>query len=802
MAEISSLTIDPSSGFCSSNSTFYSKRTPFPLPSNHSLDITTFISSYPHHGKTAFIDATTGRHLSFPDLWRAVDSVSTCLSDLGIRKGNVVLIISPNSIFFPIVCLSVMHLGAIITTSNPINTSREIAIQMADSKPVLVFTTSQVVPKLAGSSLPIVLLDDERLTTEAASQVKIVTTINEMMKKGATGQIPVRDRVYQDEAASLLYSSGTTGASKGVISSHRNLISLMQFFPYLTFPGEGEQTHICTVPMFHIYGFGAFAIGKLTTGSKVVILSKFDMNEMLSAIEKYRVTCLPLVPPILLTLVKEADRIRKKYDLSSLQSIVCGGAPLGKDLIDRFLEKFPTVEIRQGYALTESTGFGASMHRAEECRKYGSVGLLSPNLEAKIIDPGTGTALNVNQRGELWVRGPSVMKGLGLTETPVISSWPSLERQGLPVDSDEQRVTKKVKNRGDGSVLPGGRPSGAIEHVPDTGNNGDVCMLEDSRDSGVTNVDDVQPKDGAQQSTTPRSYAAAASGPGASEGNGRLRSSMEDIEEHCGKSEHAEASHNCHGNRAFLLSNKQVDEVSAEDLFGPWMVVEDRRRRPRRNDNFGKQMPAGISGSRFEILNNLSGGVDDSSIGASVGGSSKQLNVPAVSQSHVAQMQGHQGDTVNPNKQVNAGVSHTNNGRSLKARIVAMELGRVSEIISAPETGSVVQHQAITIVEEGDGREEGSGSFSRAGLKGIGRKKVQFKKKSDLKLPAGGLSSVCSEMVNIRNDVSRRRFSYGDDISEKPPDDPGLNGGTSLDDTRVTDMLQSDEERDPVLVVD
>ncbi|KAK8512599.1 hypothetical protein V6N13_082863 [Hibiscus sabdariffa] len=411
MAEISSLRIDPRSGFCSSNSTFYSKRTPFPLPSNRSLDVTTFISSYPHHGKTAFIDATTGRHLSFAELWRAVDSVSACLSDLGIRKGNVVLIIAPNSIFFPIVCLSVMHLGAIITTSNPINTSREIAFQMADSKPVLVFTTGQVVPKLARSSLRIVLLDDEQVTVEATRQVRIVGTINEMIKKDPTDRFQVRDRVYQDDAASLLYSSGTTGASKGVISTHRNLMALMQFFPYLTFPEDGEQTYICTVPMFHIYGFGAFAIGKLTTGSKVVILSKFNMNELLSAIDKYRVTCLPLVPPILLKLVKEADRIRKQYDLSSLQSIVCGGAPLSKDLISRFLDKFPTVEIRQGYALTESTGFGASVHRAEECRKYGSVGLLSPNLEAKIVDPETGTALNVNQRGELWMRAPSVMKG-------------------------------------------------------------------------------------------------------------------------------------------------------------------------------------------------------------------------------------------------------------------------------------------------------------------------------------------------------------------------------------------------------
>ncbi|KAL4273639.1 hypothetical protein GQ457_13G007920 [Hibiscus cannabinus] len=408
MAEISSLAIDPRSGFCSSNSTFYSKRTPFSLPSNLSLDITTFLSSYPHHGKTAFIEASSGRQISFAQLWRAVDSVSACLSDLGIRKGNVVLIIAPNSIFFPVVCLSVMHLGAVLTTSNPMNTSREISSQMADSKPVLVFTTTQVVPKLAGSSLPIVLLDDEHMTSEVTSRVKIVTTIEEMIRKEPTDRIRARDRVYQDDAASLLYSSGTTGASKGVISSHRNLMALVQAFSNMATP---EEAQICTVPMFHIYGFGAFAIGKLATGTKVVILSKFDMTEMLSAIEKYRATCVPLVPPILLALVKNADEIRKKYDLSSLQTIVCGGAPLSKDLINRFLEKFPTVDIRQGYALTETTGFGASMLTPEECRNYDSVGKLLPSLEAKIVDPATGNALKVNQTGELWLRGPSIMKG-------------------------------------------------------------------------------------------------------------------------------------------------------------------------------------------------------------------------------------------------------------------------------------------------------------------------------------------------------------------------------------------------------
>lgn len=413
--QISNLKIDPRSGFCSSNSTFYSKRAPLPFPSNQCLDITTFISSYPHHGKTAFIDAATGRHLSFKELWQAVDSVATCLSGLGIRKGHVVLIIAPNSIFFPIVCLAVMSLGAIITTSNPLSTPREIVLQMADSKPALVFTTAQVVPKLAGSDLPIVLLDEQIMNSSTRrSESKIVATIDQMINR-EPAENRAKDRVNQDDTATLLYSSGTTGASKGVLSSHRNLMALMQLFPSLVNPDDGDQTHLCTVPMFHIYGFGAFALGKLTTGSKVVILSKFDMNEMLSAVEKYRVTCLPLVPPILLALVKGADQLRNKYDLSSLKYVICGGAPLSKEVMNRFFEKFPTLEIREGYALTETAGFGASVISLEESRKHGAVGLLSPSLEAKIVDPSTGISLKVNHTGELWLRGPSMMKGNTVT---------------------------------------------------------------------------------------------------------------------------------------------------------------------------------------------------------------------------------------------------------------------------------------------------------------------------------------------------------------------------------------------------
>ncbi|KAJ1425082.1 AMP-dependent synthetase/ligase [Sesbania bispinosa] len=322
----------------------------------------------PHHGKTAFVDAATGQHFTYQQLWTAVNAVATSLSDMGIRKGNVVLLLSPNSIYCPVVCLAVMSLGAIITTTNPLNTTREIAKQIADSKPVLAFTIPPLVPKIIGASpsLPIILMDAESATV-SVSGAKIVTTLNEMMKKQPkTSQM--RDRVNQDDTATLLYSSGTTGPSKGVISSHGNLIAMVQIVLNRFSKEEEQQTFICTVPMFHIYGLAVFATGLLASGSTVVVLSKFEMHDMLLSIEKFRASFLPLVPPILVALLNNADAIKGKYDLRSLHTVLSGGAPLSKEVIEGFVEKYPNVTIMQGYGLTESSGVGASTDSLEESR--------------------------------------------------------------------------------------------------------------------------------------------------------------------------------------------------------------------------------------------------------------------------------------------------------------------------------------------------------------------------------------------------------------------------------------------------
>ncbi|KAL3351499.1 hypothetical protein AABB24_019876 [Solanum stoloniferum] len=416
------LTVDPKSGYSPANSTFYSKRKPIPFPANESLDVTTFISSRAHSGKIAFIDATTGQKLTFSDVWNAVESLATSLSvDMSIRKGDVVLLLSPNSIFFPIICLAVMSLGAIITTTNPLNTNNEIAKQIKDSNPVLAFTIPQLLPKLTGSNLPVILIDG---VNDSNSNLKIVGDLQKLIQRKPS-ESRLKERVTQNDIATLLYSSGTTGASKGVISSHKNLIAMVQTIVGRFNLDEGVRTFICTVPMFHIYGLAAFAAGLLASGSTVVVLSKFEMDEMLSSIHKYKATSLPLVPPILVALVNNADLIKKKYDLSSLESVLSGGAPLSKEVIEGFVEKYPSVRILQGYGLTESTGIGASTDSLEESRRYGTAGMLSPSMEGKIVDPESGKALPVNKTGELWLRGPTIMKGYFSNEEATASTLDS-----------------------------------------------------------------------------------------------------------------------------------------------------------------------------------------------------------------------------------------------------------------------------------------------------------------------------------------------------------------------------------------
>ncbi|KAJ6375405.1 hypothetical protein OIU77_000395 [Salix suchowensis] len=129
---------------------------------------------------------------------------------------------------------------------------------------------------------------------------------------------------------------------------------------------------------------------------------------MLKVVERYRVSDVPASPTMILFLLK--SDLTNKYDLSSLRRFLCGGAPLSKEVAEKFKRKFPQVEITQGYGLTEA-GAVSRMIGPEESNQHPSVGRLNPNMEAKIVDPLTGEAIGPGKRGELWLRGPSIMKG-------------------------------------------------------------------------------------------------------------------------------------------------------------------------------------------------------------------------------------------------------------------------------------------------------------------------------------------------------------------------------------------------------
>lgn len=163
--------------------------------------------------------------------------------------------------------------------------------------------------------------------------------------------IPNPNRVDQSDSAAILYSSGTTGRVKGVLLTHRNLIALLAGLYHLRSDGwepteqpEPHPVSLFTLPLFHVFGF-FMLVRAFAFGETLVLMEKFDFAEMLKAVEKYRVTYMPVSPPLIVAFVK--SDATAKYDLSSLMLLGCGGAPLGKEIADRFKDKFPHVEIVQ-----------------------------------------------------------------------------------------------------------------------------------------------------------------------------------------------------------------------------------------------------------------------------------------------------------------------------------------------------------------------------------------------------------------------------------------------------------------------
>jgi acyl-CoA synthetase (AMP-forming)/AMP-acid ligase II len=321
----------------------------------------------------ALIDAGTGATLTYAQLADAVDALAGGLHSRGLQRGEVAAICAPNRIEWPVAAYAVARLGGAVTTINPAFTDAEMQRQLADSGAVIAFTTPELAPRFA--------------------HLREVFEFGSVWPAGspppAAGVDPAHDVV------ALPYSSGTTGTPKGVMLTHRNLVAMQLLMGPVEGTTERDVTAAC-LPFFHIYGFSVILALGLYRGATLVVFPRFEMEPFLAAVQRYRITRLPLVPPLLLRLARE-PRVAA-YDTSSVRAIISGAAPLAPALAEEVSRRFGCL-VKQGYGLTELSP-GSHMHPEDRgTPPPGSVGLLHPNTECRLVE------------GEIWIRGPQVMKG-------------------------------------------------------------------------------------------------------------------------------------------------------------------------------------------------------------------------------------------------------------------------------------------------------------------------------------------------------------------------------------------------------
>jgi acyl-CoA synthetase (AMP-forming)/AMP-acid ligase II len=338
----------------------------------------------------AFIEGADGEVTTYAQLAERVDAGAALLQSKGIGKGDVVGLVGPNTPAWGIAYHSILRAGAIVTPMYALLTPEEIDHQMTNSKGKL-------------------LIDDP-------------PGLVAQIEAGAT---PEEVDVDPEDLAVLPYSSGTTGLMKGVMLTHRNLVANIEQ-AWNSMPLNEEDVLVGLMPFFHIYGQTVVLNLGLAKGSTIVTMPRFDLEELLDIVERHAVTWLHIAPPIVLAFAT-APGIEER-DMSHLKMVISGAAPLDADLARR-AESRIGAPIRQGYGMTELSPVShkSRLARIEETPP-GSIGALIPNTEARLVDPETGEDVPEGEDGEIWIRGPQVMRGYlnndeATAETLVGDGW-------------------------------------------------------------------------------------------------------------------------------------------------------------------------------------------------------------------------------------------------------------------------------------------------------------------------------------------------------------------------------------------
>ncbi|MEM8630850.1 MAG: AMP-binding protein [Pseudomonadota bacterium] len=344
----------------------------------------------------AMVDGPTGRGLTGAEIMTAIRSLAGGLTAAGLGAGHTVAIMAPNLPEFCIVFHAVAWAGGTVTTINPTYTAAEVKHQLKDAGAEALVTVSMFEETartaMDGSDCDrLILIDSDG-----------DTGLSGLMGSQLENQYPVD---VTEHVVVMPYSSGTTGLPKGVMLTHRNLVANVDQIAPLADIREGE-VHIAFLPFFHIFGMTAQMNLFLGEGAVVVTMPRFDLELCLDLIQTHGARQMYIVPPVALALAKHP--LVDQYDLSSLDILLSGAAPLDAALAEA-VEARLGCKMIQGYGMTEMSP--ASHFNHVHNPKIGAAGQTAPGTETRIVSAETGADCALGEEGEVWVRGPQVMKG-------------------------------------------------------------------------------------------------------------------------------------------------------------------------------------------------------------------------------------------------------------------------------------------------------------------------------------------------------------------------------------------------------
>ncbi|KAG5954372.1 hypothetical protein E4U57_004556 [Claviceps arundinis] len=387
-----------------------------------------------------FVDAerpTLG--LRRPELESSVKRLAGGLREkCNVQNGDVVLVYTENSTWYPVIILGAICSGGVFTGANPGYTSTELAHQLKISGARCIFTDSErlnsTLQAVKAVGLPnscIVLVENGDQPAKDGDENGFCS-MHDLLACAPYSWEVVKDReVLADKIAVLNFSSGTTGNPKACMITHRNLVANAEQQLHLDDVAQkrssderyaAHNVHCAFLPFYHASGLIVYCIMNLRRPCTTVVMRKFSLRLLLGTIHRFRVTYLFLAPPVVVMLTK--SDLLALHDLSSVKFLFCGAAPLKPELSKKLEMIFSggKARSRQGWGMTEATMAVTLFAPDEFDPSYRGVGYLVPNMEMKIIGDH-GKPVGCNEEGEAVIRGPNIFKGYYENPSATRQAW-------------------------------------------------------------------------------------------------------------------------------------------------------------------------------------------------------------------------------------------------------------------------------------------------------------------------------------------------------------------------------------------